>query len=110
MNLDKKQVDLIDFNYVSATGLLTANTIIGEFFDSFKMSIFNTGVPNRLLNIVFIKEGTSKPEKLLNRGEEFFKARNLPFRVSFRHGLEKGFLPLLKDKGYTENKPETVIF
>jgi ribosomal protein S18 acetylase RimI-like enzyme len=109
MNLDKNQQDLVDYNYVLSTGLLTSNTAVGEFFDSYKFTIFNTNVPNRQFNVFFIKERTSKPERLLQKGERFFESRKLPFRVSFRYGLEKDFLSLLSDKGYKENRPETVM-
>lgn len=109
MSLDKKQQDLIDHNYVLSTGLLTSNTAIGEFYDSAKISIFNTGVPNKIFNVVFVKETTSKPEVLIQKGEQFFESRKLPFRVSFRPGLEKAFIPILIEKGYRENAPETVM-
>jgi len=109
MNLHKSQQDLVDYNYVLSMGLLTSNTIVGEFFDSYKFSIFNAGVPNRHFNMFFIKERTSKPEKFLEKGEQFFESRKLPFRVSFRYGLEKDFLSLLSDKGYKKNRPETVM-
>ncbi|MBW1783664.1 MAG: hypothetical protein JRL30_23355, partial [Deltaproteobacteria bacterium] len=109
MNLNKEQQDWVDYNYVLAMGLLISNTVVGEFFNSYEFAIFNSGVPNRQFNVVFIKERTSKPEELLQKGEQFFEARKLPFRVSFRYGLEKDFLALLSDKGYQENRPETVM-
>jgi hypothetical protein len=109
MTLDSKQKNLVDYNYILSMGLLTSNTITGEFFNCYKFSIFNTGVPNRQFNVFFVKEKTSKPMKLLQKGEQFFETRGLPFRVSFRCGLEKDFLSLLSDKGYKENPPETVM-
>ncbi len=90
-------------------GLLISNTISGEFFNSYKFSIFNTGFPNRQFNVFFVKEKTSNPLKLLKKGEQFFESGKLPFRISFSHGLEKDFLPLLSERGYKENRPETVM-
>lgn len=109
MNLDKAKQDLADHNYVLCMGLLISNTIVGEFLNGYTFSIFSSGVPNRQFNVFFVKEKTSTPLKLLQKGEEFFKSRELPFRISFRDGLEKDFLPLLSERGYKENRPETVM-
>lgn len=107
--LDRVKQDLVDHNYILCTGLLISNTIVGEFFSSFKFSIFNSGSPNRQFNVFFVQEETSRPMKLLEKAEQFFGTRKLPFRISFRHGLEKGFLPLLSERGYKENRPEKVM-
>jgi hypothetical protein len=88
MNLERAKQDLVDYNYVLSMGLLISNTVVGEFLNSYKFSIFNTGFPNRRFNVLFVKEKTSNPEKLLNKGERFFESGKLPFRVSFRYGLE----------------------
>jgi hypothetical protein len=109
MTIDRTIRDLVDYNYAISMGLLTSNSITGEFVNSFKYSIWNTGAPMSQFNIFFIKEGTSKPEKLLQKAEDFFGARKLPFRVSFREGLEKDFLSPLKNKGYQEVQPSTVM-
>ncbi len=109
MNLDRAKQDSADYNYVLCMGLLISNTIGGEFLNSFKFSIFNSGFPNRQFNVFFVKEKTSDPLKLLRQGEQFFESKKLPFRVSFRCGLEKDFLPLLAERGYRENRPETVM-
>ncbi len=109
MNLNKTQQDLVDYNYILSMGLLTSNTISGEYFESYKCSIYHHGVPDRRFNVFFIKESTSKPEKLLQKGEEFFASRKLPFRVSFKYGLEKSFLSVLSDKGYQEKRSDIVM-
>lgn len=109
MSLDKRQQDLVDYNYVLSMGILTSNAVLGEFLNGYKFSIFNTGVPGRQFNVFFVKENTSKPEKLLQKGEQFFESRNLPFRVSFKYSLETDFLSLLADKGYKEQPPTTVM-
>jgi len=109
MSLDRAKQELADFNYVLCMGLLTSNTFSGEFFTSYKYSIFNTGVPNRQFNVFFVQENTSQPLKLVQKGEEFFGSRKLPFRISFRNGLEKEFAPLLSERGYKENRPDTVM-
>ena len=109
MNLDRAKQDLADYNYVLSMGLLISNTISGEFLNGYKFSIFNTGFPSRQFNIFFVKEKTSNPLKLLQKGEQFFESRKLPFRISFRCGLEKDFYPLLSERGYKENRPETVM-
>ena len=109
MALNKNQEELVDYNYVFSMGLLISNTWVGEFLDSYRSSIFNSGVPNRQFNVFFVKERASNPEKLLQKGEQFFESRKLPFRISFRCGLENDFLSLLSDKGYQENRPETVM-
>jgi ribosomal protein S18 acetylase RimI-like enzyme len=90
-------------------GLLISNTISGEFFNSYKFSLFNTGFPNRQFNVFFVKETTAKPLKLLQKAEQFFESRKLPFRISFKTGLEKDFLPLLSERGYKENRPVAVM-
>jgi GNAT superfamily N-acetyltransferase len=107
--MDKLIYDLIDQNYVMAFGWLTSHTVVGEFYNTYKISIFNTGVPNRQFNIAFVKDKTSQPDKLAHKWELFFQARQLPYRVSFRPGLEKLFTPLLSEKGYQENPPEPVM-
>ncbi len=109
MNLDKVKQELADYNYVLCMGLLISNTISGEFFNCYKFSIFNTGFPNRQFNIFFVQEKTSKPLKLLQKGEQFFESRKLPFRIAFRNGLETAFLPLLSERGYKENRPQAVM-
>jgi hypothetical protein len=109
MKLNKTQQNLADYNYILSMGLLTSNTIMGEFLNGFKYSIYNTGVPNRIFNVFFIKEKTSKPEKLLKKGEDFFESRKLPFRVAFKYGLEEDYLAILSDRGYKENPSDTVM-
>jgi ribosomal protein S18 acetylase RimI-like enzyme len=109
MNLDNAKQDLADHNYVFCMGLLISNTIVGEFLNSYKFSIFNSGVPSRQFNVFFVKEKASNPLELLQKGEQFFESRKLPFRVSFRCGLEEDFLPLLSERGYKKNRPETVM-
>ena len=109
MNLGRDKQELADYNYVLCMGLLISNTIGGEFFSSYKFSIFNTGYPSRQFNVFFVREKTSNPLKLLQKGEQFFESRKLPFRISFSNGLEKDFLPLLSDRGYKENRPEAVM-
>jgi hypothetical protein len=54
MNLDRAKQDLVDYNYVLCTGLLISNTISGDFLNSYKFSIFNTGFPNRQFNVFSI--------------------------------------------------------
>ena len=100
MKMDKNQQDLVDYNYIISMGLLTSNGVVGEFLNGFKFGIYNSGVPDRRFNVFFIKEKTSKPEKLLKKGEQFFESRKLPFRVSFKCGLETDFLTLLSGRGY----------
>jgi len=109
MNLNKKQQDLVDYNYILAMGLLTSNGVSGEFLSGYKFGIYNSGVPNRSFNVFFIEEKTSKPEALLKKGEEFFESRKLPFRVSFKSGLETDFLSLLAEKGYQEKRSDIVM-
>lgn len=109
MNLNKTQQDLVDYNYILSMGLLTSNTIIGEYFESYKFSIYHHGIPDRRFSVFFIKDKTSKPEKILQKGEQFFESKKLPFRVSFKYGLEKDFLSLLSDKGYQENRSDIVM-
>ena len=109
MNLDRAKQDLVDYNYVLSMGLLISNTIAGEFFNGYKFTIFNSGFPNRRFNVLFVKEKTSNPAKLVKKGEQFFESGRLPFRISFKYGLEKDFIPLLSQRGYTEAAPETVM-
>ncbi len=109
MDLDRARQDLVDYNYVSCMGLLLSNTVAGEFFNSYKFTIFNSGFPNRRFNVLFVKEKTSNPEKLIKKGEQFFEPGKLPFRISFRFGLEKDFIPLLSQRGYQEAPSETVM-
>ncbi|MBU4315643.1 MAG: GNAT family N-acetyltransferase [Proteobacteria bacterium] len=109
MTISQNIKDLADFNYVVSMGLLTSNSFTGEFLNSFKCSIWNTGAPMRQFNVFFVKEKTSKPEKLLQKAKEFFGVRKLPFLVSFREGLEKDFLSPLEDKGYKEVRSSTVM-
>jgi GNAT superfamily N-acetyltransferase len=107
--MDTQRHDLIDQNYVIAYGLLTSTTIIGEFYNSYKISMFNTGVANRQFNVAFVKDSPAAPIKLVHRWELFFEARGLPFRVSFRPGLERKFISILLEKGYREAAPEPVM-
>lgn len=109
MEIRGRQQYLMDHNYLISMGLLISNSIIGEFYDSYDVGIINSGVPKRLFNIVFIKKRALKPEKVIRRWEGFFESRGLPFRVSIPPGFEEGYLPLLKERGYEEIEPETVM-
>jgi len=109
MSADARQQHLIDHNYLISMGLLMSNSVSGEFYDSYDIGIINSGVPNRLYNIVFIKRRSARPEKVLQRWERFFGFRGLPFRVSITPGLEDGYVPLLEDKGYERIDPETIM-
>ena len=53
-------------------GLLTSKSIIGEFIDTFKYSILNRGGQDKQFNIFFIKDSTSKPQKILETGEAYW--------------------------------------
>jgi hypothetical protein len=109
MKLDQQQQDLVDYNYLLSMGILTSNTISGEFYEGYNFSCYNRGVPDRRFNVFFIKEGTSNPDRLLQKGEQYFKSRNLPFRVAFKHGLESDFLTPLSERGYREGRPDIVM-
>jgi len=109
MKIEKKQQDLIDHNYVVATGLLISNSVGGEFFNSYKMSMFNSGAPISQFNSVFVKENTTRPEKYVQIWEQFFVPRNLSFRASFRPALEENFESLLMEKGYKEERATPVM-
>ena len=90
-------------------GLLMSNSVLGEFLDSYNIGMVSTGVPNKLYNIVFVKRKASKPEKVVRKWEQFFESRGLPFHVLFSPGLEGGYAPLLKERGYEEIDPEAVM-
>ena len=109
MSIDKTKQYLVDYNYLLSMGQLASNTISGEYFESYKFSIYHHGVPDRRFNVFFIKDNTSNPEKLLQRGEQFFASRKLPFRVAFKDGLEKDFLSVLSDKGYQEKRADIAM-
>ena len=109
MTIDKHKQNLLDYNYVAAMGLLASKSIIGEFLDTFKYSIFNRGGQDKQFNIFFIKEPTSKPQKILETGEDYFKERHLPFRFSFAPGIEEEFLSALTERGYKEDSSDPVM-
>ena len=109
MTLNQLKVDLLNYNYVAAMGLLASKAVIGEFVDTYRYSIFNRGAQDKQFNIFFIKEKTSKPLKVLETGEAFFKKRKLPFRFSFSPGVEEEYVPVLGEKGYKENSPDPVM-
>ncbi|MDO9515699.1 MAG: GNAT family N-acetyltransferase [Syntrophales bacterium] len=109
MALDTKQQHLIDHNYLLSMGLLMSNSVLGEFHDSYDIGIINSGVRNRLFNIVFIKRRAAKPEAVIRRWERFFESRGLPFRVSITPGFEDGYVSLLEERGYKQIEPETVM-
>jgi len=109
MALDTKQQHLIDHNYLISMGLLMSNSVFGEFYDTYDIGIINSGVPNRLFNIVFIKRRPAKPEAVIRRWERFFESRRLPFRVSITPGFEDGYISLLAERGYEQIDPETVM-
>lgn len=106
---DTKQQHLIDHNFLLSMGLLMSNSVIGEFFDTYNIGIVSSGVPNKQYNVVFIKKKTSKPEKVIQRWEQFFELRGLPFRVLISPGFEDGYAPLLGERGYEEIEPETAM-
>jgi len=109
MAVDTKQQHLVDHNYLVSMGLLMSNSVSGEFYDTYDIGIINSGVPNRLYNIVFIKRRPAKPERVILRWERFFESRALPFRVSITPGFEDGYVPLLEERGYKQIEPETVM-
>lgn len=109
MAFDAKQQHLIDHNYLVSMGLLMSNSVIGEFYDTYDVGIINSGVPNRLFNVVFIKRRSSRPEKVIRTWEQFFESRTLPFRVSIPPGFEDGYVSLLEERGYEQIEAETVM-
>jgi len=109
MAFDTKRQRLIDHNYLVSMGLLMSNSISGEFYDTYDVGIINSGVPNRLYNIVFIKRKPKKPERVIQKWERFLESRGLPFRVSIPPGFEEGYVPLLEETGYEQIEPETVM-
>lgn len=109
MIVDARQQHLIDHNFLLSMGLLMSNSVIGEFFDTYNIGIVSSGVPNKQYNVVFIKKKTSKPEKVIQRWEQFFERRGLPFRVLISPGFEDEYEPLLRQRGYEKIEPETVM-
>lgn len=106
---DARQQYLIDHNCLLSIGLLMSNSVLGEFFDSYNVGIVSSGVPNKIYNIVFIKRKASKPEKVIQKWEQFFESRGLPFRVVISPGLEDRYEPLMKERGYKEIEAETAM-
>ncbi|MBN2396852.1 MAG: GNAT family N-acetyltransferase [Deltaproteobacteria bacterium] len=109
MIVDTRQQHLIDHNFLLSMGLLMSNSVIGEFLDTYNIGIVSSGVPNKQYNVVFIKKKTSKPEKVIQKWEQFFELRGLPFRVLISPGFEDGYEPLMKEKGYREIEPQPAM-
>ncbi len=112
MGLDEKQLYLIDHNYFLSMGLLMSNSVLGEFFDCYEMSIINCGIPEKQFNLAFIKRITSNPEDNIKKWEQYFNSRNFPFQVIIRPGLEEPYALRLEEKGYKriESIPAMVLF
>jgi len=106
---DTKYQHLIDHNFLISMGLLMSNSVLGEFFDSYNIGIVSSGVPNKFYNVVFIKKKSSKPERVIQKWEQFFESRGLPFRVLISPGFEDVYEPLMKEKGYKEVEAETAM-
>jgi GNAT superfamily N-acetyltransferase len=81
-------------------GQLMSNSVLGEFFDSYRFGIYTSGIPDDNWNIVFVKRTTSKTQKVVEHWEQFFAQRKMRFRVRFSPGTEGDFLPILREKGY----------
>lgn len=109
MTVDTRQQYLIDHNCLLSIGLLMSNSVLGEFFDSYNLGIVSSGVPNKIYNIVFIKRKASKPERVIQKWEQFFELRGLPFRVVFSPGFEDRYEPLMRERGYKEIEAETTM-
>jgi ribosomal protein S18 acetylase RimI-like enzyme len=109
MIVDAEQQQLIEHNCLLSMGLLMSNSVFGEFLDSYNIGIVSSGVPNKQYNIVFIKRKSSKPERVVRKWEQYFESRGLPFCVLISPRFEDGYEPLLKEGGYEEIGPETVM-
>ncbi len=99
----------MDHNFLLTMGLMMSNSVFGEFFDSYRIGIYSSGIPDERWNVVFVKRTTSKPQRVVEKWEEFFTPRQLPFRVLFSPGVEGEFLPLLQERGYEKSDPLPVM-
>lgn len=107
--LSKEKIAAMDHNFVVAMGMLMSNSVLGEFFDSYRAGIYNSGLPDDHWNVVFVKRTTKKTREVMEKWEQFFASRGLPFRVFFPPDLEGAFLPLLQEKGYTKSDAMPVM-
>jgi hypothetical protein len=108
--ISKEKIASMDHNFLLAMGLLMSNSTFGEFFDSYRIGIYSSGIPNERWNVVFVKRTTSKPQRVVEKWEQFFVPRRLPFRVLFSPGVEGEFLPLIHKKGYQNAESVPVMF
>jgi GNAT superfamily N-acetyltransferase len=99
----------IDHNFLMAMGTLMSNSVLGEFFDSYRMGIYTSGIPEDHWNVVFLKRMAKRPQEIMEKWEQFFASRKFPFRVLFPKGLESAFLPLLRERGYKASDPLPVM-
>jgi GNAT superfamily N-acetyltransferase len=99
----------INHNFLMAMGSLMSNSVLGEFFDSYRMGIYTSGIPEDHWNVVFLKRTAKRPQEIMEKWEQFFASQKLPFRVLFPRGLEGAFLPLLRERGYQTSDPLPVM-
>jgi GNAT superfamily N-acetyltransferase len=98
--LSREKIVTMDHNFLVSMGQLMSNSVLGAFFDSYRFSIYTSGIPDDNWNVVFVKRTTSKPLKVIEDWEQFFTQRQMRFRVRFSPGTEVDFLPLLRNRGY----------
>jgi GNAT superfamily N-acetyltransferase len=107
--LNKETSLAVDHNYLVSMGALMSNSVSGEFFDSFRMGIYCSGIPDERWNVVLVKRTTQKTQKTVDKWEQFFAPRKFPFRVLFPIDLESAFLPILNERGYKPADPVPVM-
>jgi GNAT superfamily N-acetyltransferase len=107
--ISRERIMAMDHNFLSSMGQLMSNSVLGEFFDSYRFGIYTSGIPDDNWNIVFVKRTTSKPRKVVEQWEQFFAQRKMSFRIRFSPGVERDFLTLLDESGYEKVDPVPVM-
>jgi GNAT superfamily N-acetyltransferase len=91
-----------DFNYEVAMGVQAAASRRGEMAAGFDYHIVSYGFPVPDFNLGFPKLSGNEIERTLQRIEDFFGARELPYRVVVTSESLAELSPLLVARGYAE--------
>ena len=91
-----------DFNFQHAMGVQAAASRRGEMAAAFDYHIAHFGFPVPDFNLAFPKLRSRELERTLERIEEYFGARSLPYRIVVPSESLAELAPLLAARGYAE--------
>ena len=102
---DAELLHQADLDYYRSHALFLTSTPLGEVADSRDLVSANCGAPFSQFNLAILKPPLLDLAAAIERGEQYFAARGLPFRFSVRSDFRERCARRLSDAGYCETAP-----